>query len=129
MSQLKVNEPSLMIVTASASIKANVFQEQIESLGLGEVERVDLPGGRIFTKGTHSKCMRQVYIHFKNWSEDVSMEERLALANGLKELRVNYDGTNYWRIRGVEYKSKETVMREKEERGPGLYEFVDVENV
>ena len=127
MSSLNANEPSLVIGSTLASIPENVFRETIEGLGFGEVERVDMPPPRDFTHSDgKTRSMRQVYVHFKSWSDKVSTEQRVALANGLNELKVVYDGKHYWKCRGVEYKSKETVEREQQERTMTSYEFVDV---
>ena len=100
-----------------------MFQEQIESLGLRS-RTGGLARGHVFTKGTHSKCMRQVYIHFKKWSED-EYGGTFGFGEWIEGVASGYDGTNYWRIHGVEYKVK-MVMRRRRARC-GTYEFVDEE--
>jgi hypothetical protein len=76
---------------------ANITEERIanvfESLGFGQVRRVD----RVTKLGRDGKAFYSVYIHFDYWNETVTVanfQERVR--NPRKEARVVYDEPWYW---------------------------------
>ena len=127
MSSLKANEPSLCIPSTLACVTEEDVRRTIEGdLCLGEIERVDMTAPREFEHADGvTRKMRRIYIHFKKWDETkVSVDKRLALANGLTELKVVYDAKgHYWKCRGAEYKSEEDLTADK--AASASFEFVD----
>ena len=130
MTSLKANEPSLCIPSTLACVTEETVRRTIEEeLCLGEIERIDMTVPREFEHADGvTRKMRRIYIHFKTWDETkVSVDKRLALANGLTELKVVYDAKgHYWKCRGAEYKSEEDLTADK--AASASFEFVDSAN-
>ena len=126
MSSLKSNEPSLKFWTLGC-VQPERVREVIEGeLELGEIERVDAPAPCEFEHADGvTRKMRCFYVHFKKWGDTkVDTDKRVALANGLTELRVVYDAKgHYWKCRGAEYKSESELKAEKETTAS--FEFVE----
>lgn len=84
---------SLFIPRVFANITEDRIANVFESLGFGQVRRVD----RVAKEGRDGKAFYSVYIHFDYWNNSVTVanfQERVR--NPRKEARVVYDEPWYW---------------------------------
>ena len=114
MSSIQKNEPSLMIPMAFANIRPERVKAVIERQAkLGTVERIDTIEKEFRQKDGSFQLRKRFFVHFKEWSETVSVDDRVEISNGTRDLKIEYDKPYYWKCRGVEYKSEADLEQDR----------------
>ena len=94
MSSHTASHPSLCIPRVFPNITWKRVKACLESVGLGEIERIDM----VPKTNAKGEKFQQVYVHFKKWATTPEAQEarRQVLAGGM--FKVTYDDPWFWKI-------------------------------
>lgn len=94
LSNIPKSSPSLCIPRVFSNITWQRVKETIEELELGVIDRVDM----VNKTNAKGEKFKRVFIHFKQWSDDSSVEEvRCKLLSG-DQIKIVYDEPWFWKV-------------------------------
>ena len=93
MSSFTNTSPVLFIARAFPNITERRIRDVMDSLNLGQVERVDIKPW----KNKEGKSFNKLFIHL-NWNTDSETQTYIDRLNSGKEIKIVYDDPWFWKV-------------------------------